>query len=112
MFPVPAPPNIEATHDMRKALARLFPSEPTSTRLIPFLTLALTFRHSTGKEHGISAWQHGCIETLGGRFLDLLVAHCFLDANPDCTANALNDATRKKVSLLLEAEKELHLVSI
>lgn len=111
MFPVPAPPNIEATQDMREALGRLFPSEPTSTRLMPFLTLALTFRHLSGKEHGISAWQHSCIDTLGGWYLDLLLAHCFLDANPDCTANALHDAIRKKLSLVLEAEKDLKLVS-
>ena len=112
MFPVPAAPNIEITHDMRKVAARLFPSEPTSIRLMPFLSLALTFRHLTGKEHGISAWQHGCIETLGERYLELLIAHCFLDANQDSTAAALHGSTANKMSLLLEAERELQLVSI
>ena len=112
MFSIPTPPSIEPTDDMRKTVVRLFPSQSIASHLIPFFSLALTFRHRTGKELGISSWQHGCIETLGERYSELLIAHTFLDDNPDCSANAMHDATRKKGALLLEAEKELQLVQI
>jgi dsRNA-specific ribonuclease/nitrogen-specific signal transduction histidine kinase len=84
---------------------------------MPFATLALTFRavafgSLSSKQRAVINWQHGCIETLGARCSELLLAHCFLEANRNCAAGALHDATRKKTALFYEAEKDMQLLHV
>jgi dsRNA-specific ribonuclease len=117
MFPIPTPPDIEPTEGLRQTVARLFPLETMSSRVMPFAAFALKFRgvafgSLSAKEQMIANWQHGCIETVGGRYSDLLIAHCFLESNPNCAAGDLHDATRKKTALFYEGEKEMQLLRV
>lgn len=109
MFPPPKAPNIEFSSGIREVAIRFGLKEPTE-ELLKFIALALTFRHQTGERYGISAWQHNCIDYIGARYLELLVAHCFLSINPDCSAAQLQEAMKKKTALVQEAENDLQLL--
>jgi dsRNA-specific ribonuclease len=43
-------------------------------------------------------------------YLELLIAHCFIEQQPDATAAELNEATRRKMAILESGETELHVL--
>src|SRR5262245_11633648 len=58
----------------------------------------------------LNPWQHRCLEHLGFTYLELLIAHCFMEQQPDATAAELNEATRRKMAILTSDETELRVL--
>src|SRR5437867_8146155 len=112
MFVTPTVADIELPNGSQGLLERITRSDSLRTRSAPFVALALTHTGVLGKRQDAAVWQHKCLHHVGFRYLELLIAHLLIDSRPDCTAAQLNDAVRRKRTILEAGEAELQLAKI
>ncbi len=87
-------------------------SESFRSRGAPFVALALTHAGALGQRQDAAHWQRKCLEYIGFRYLELLIAHLFVDSRPDCTAAQLSAAVGRKTAIVEAGEAELHLAKV